>query len=276
MRSDPDSSGVPDTQPQVDAGPHSVTERAPPPSQEAAAEPGSITAVMQTVAAAPLTAAQSSASSSGAARQTLPEAAFERPTHPGALAATIAKTSGGSGEWQRQTLHSPEALRTAGVGAPAPPAPTPARELPADAPPWMKHAEELARSLEWALERQEPSPVLIASIERAYEAWQAGGFSCNEIAQVATLVADGYRRLKAASAERHLLVRRECTERVHRELPMRVKRWVSLAFVDALLQELHRYGDERTARRKGTMRLLGWDLSADRWADELIQRSLET
>ena len=104
----------------------------------------------------------------------------------------------------------------------------------------------------------------------------AGGFSCGEIGQVAQLVRQSYRKLRAADTPRKVVVRRECTQDIHQRLPVRVKRWVSLAFVDALLQELDRYGDERIAQLRGTQRLLGWDLSTDRWGEELIRLSIDT
>ncbi|MBX3181565.1 MAG: hypothetical protein KIT72_13160 [Polyangiaceae bacterium] len=144
-----------------------------------------------------------------------------------------------------------------------------ADELPTNAPLWMRRARELSQALEAAIALGEPDGFVVASVERAYDAFSAGGFRASEIAAVSEAVLGSYRDVRRAGADPARAVAREA-EVLFRALPPQVASWVSLTYLIQVVSDLRSQTSEQTAMVRGTMRVLGWDVAHERTATGAI------
>ncbi len=147
-----------------------------------------------------------------------------------------------------------------------------AQALPASAPLWMRRARELAQALEALVAQGESgaSPFSVANVERAYDAFRAGGFSASEIAAASDAVLSSYRGLRRGGADPAGVVAREA-ELLFRALPPPVASWVSLTYLTQVVSDLRSQTSEQTAMVRGTMRVLGWDVAHERAAASAIE-----
>lgn len=146
--------------------------------------------------------------------------------------------------------------------------------LPANAPPWMRRARELASSLEasvsLALNAEDPGPSVIAAVDRAYDSWAGGGFDSRCVATVADSVRRTYRTIMRPTSDPATVVA-QAAHALFKELPPAVARWVSPTFLAQMVSELRSQTSERDAVVRGTMRVLGWDVTAERSAERFIE-----
>ncbi|MGE0324902.1 MAG: hypothetical protein AB7S68_21445 [Polyangiaceae bacterium] len=146
--------------------------------------------------------------------------------------------------------------------------------LPANAAPWMRRARELASTLEasitLALNNQEPGPSVIAAVDRAYDSWAGGGFDSQAVATVADSVRRTYRTIMRPTQDTATVVA-QAAHTLFKELPPAVARWVSPTFLAQMVSELRSQTSERDAVVRGTMRILGWDMTAERSAERFIE-----
>ncbi|MCB9586717.1 MAG: hypothetical protein H6718_15055 [Polyangiaceae bacterium] len=150
----------------------------------------------------------------------------------------------------------------------------PKTSLPANAPPWMRRARELASTLEasitLALNDQEPGPSVIAAVDRAYDSWAGGGFDSQAVATVADAVRRTYRTIMRPTQDTATVVA-QAAHALFKELPPGVARWVSPTFLAQMVSELRSQTSERDAVVRGTMRILGWDMTSERSAERFIE-----
>lgn len=147
------------------------------------------------------------------------------------------------------------------------------RSLPANAPIWMKRARELATSLEASITQaqsgEDPSQSVVTGIDRAYDAWVAGGFSNHEIATVSSSVRQTYRTIMRPTSDPASVVA-QSAHALFKSLPQAVARWVSPTFLAQMVSDMRSHTSERDAVVRGTMRVLGWDSTSERSAERLI------
>lgn len=150
---------------------------------------------------------------------------------------------------------------------------SPTRSLPGNAPVWMKRARELATSLEASISLaqsgQEPSQSVLVGVDRAYDAWVAGGFSNPDVAAVTRSVRQAYRAVMCPTSDPERLVA-DSAHALFKSLPPSVARWVSPTFLAQMVGELRSHASEPDAVVRGTMRVLGWDATSERSAQRLI------
>ncbi len=143
-------------------------------------------------------------------------------------------------------------------------------------PEWAVRARQLAESLEWvAAQHAAPPPHVLAGLDRAWEAWNAGGFTAKDIARVARLIERAHIAIRATPPHEAQSAYVLCAEVVHRGLPRKVRARCSISTLVLIVQALHRESIDSVARRQGTMRVLGWQDSAERWSDRIITLSLD-
>ncbi|MCA9633983.1 MAG: hypothetical protein KC766_40325 [Myxococcales bacterium] len=146
--------------------------------------------------------------------------------------------------------------------------------LPSNAPPWMRRARELASTLEasivLALNDEEPGPSVIAAVDRAYDSWAGGGFDNQAVASVANSVQRTYRAIMRPSSDTASVVA-QAAHALFKELPPAVARWVSPTFLAQMVSDLRSQTSERDAVVRGTMRILGWDITSERSAERFIE-----
>lgn len=151
-----------------------------------------------------------------------------------------------------------------------------AARAPQNQPEWAVRARQLAESLEWvAAQAAAPPPHVLAGLDRAWEAWNAGGFTAKDIARVARLIERAHLAIRATPPQEVQSAYVLCAEVMHRGLPRKVRARCSVSSLVLVVQGLHRESIASVARRQGTMRVLGWQDTAERWSDRIIGLSLD-
>lgn len=180
---------------------------------------------------------------------------------------------GGSAPLTRRAAGAPEATPEQ---APAPAVGAALAPLPPGAPEWKRKAYDLAYSLaQLAAGPDQLAPHVACAVERVTEAWYAGGVSSQDIARVARLVERAHEAIRATTPQQLQASYVLCAQVIVRGLPRELRQRVPVPLAVEVVQELSREPIASLARRAGTMRLLGWSQTADRWADELVQMSLQ-
>lgn len=146
--------------------------------------------------------------------------------------------------------------------------------LPADAPAWMVRARQLSYTLEWAIRTRTPPEEMLAGVERAWEAWVAGGFSYRDIARVVRVVDRAWQAIRSTPPAERQGAYVLCAEVMQRTLPSALRRSLRVPDLVRLVRELGEEPMERAARRQGSMALLGWRDTSERAADAILEMAL--
>lgn len=146
--------------------------------------------------------------------------------------------------------------------------------LPPGAPAWMARARQLSYTLEWAIRTGTPPTEMLAGVERAWEAWVAGGFSYADIARVVHVVDRAWQAIRSTPPTERQGAYVLCAEVMQRTLPSALRRSSSVPDLVRLVRELGDEPMERAARRHGAMVLLGWRETSERAADSILEMAL--
>ena len=150
------------------------------------------------------------------------------------------------------------------------------RVAPRNQPEWAVRARQLADSLEWvAAQGATPPPHVLAGLDRAWEAWNAGGWTAKDIARVARLIERAHTAIRATPPSELQSAYVLCAEVIHRGLPRGVRARCSISSLVLIVQNIYHETIASVARRQATMRVLGWQDSAERWSERIIVLSLD-
>lgn len=166
---------------------------------------------------------------------------------------------------------SPQSVRG---GAPISGQPVHGEPLPPDAPEWMRLGRVISSTIENAIRQGDAGLPMRAAMSRAWAAWQLGGYSAKQVAQVARLVDTTYRALRETGRQDRDEVLRDCATIIHNGMPRDMRTWMPPDRILAVVEELLLVDDPKEARMKGTARLLGWTDAARAWAAEAVSIAL--
>ncbi|MBX3182433.1 MAG: hypothetical protein KIT72_08710 [Polyangiaceae bacterium] len=131
-------------------------------------------------------------------------------------------------------------------------------ELHPQAPEWMRMGRLLALQIEDAIARGQGDATTQAAITRAWYAWQLGGYSAQQLKDVATNLMRAYKMARQAPSEHRDAVVNDSAGVVYSTLPPVVREHCDRTRVLIALQLMMEYEDPRSARFEGLAVVLSW------------------